>query len=203
MMISFARRKFAMTAALALVSVGFFGATSAVAESTDEMPEDAIVGSVDQLTVDEAALLESDKLKRVKVDPFTGDITSVEPISRAQLNKEAAAESRASGQGGEDSGISTLSATWNLCSSAGTATCWYGRPPTLNVQFSSGKTTGTWGSRTKLWTGNYYAKACWLDPQPTSVIPETVCMPLRNGKNAWIEWGFVLTGKSMDVSTTR
>ncbi|WP_243502710.1 hypothetical protein [Microbacterium sp. VKM Ac-2923] len=188
--------------AFVFAAVSLFGATSASASSTGEAPGEVVIGSLESLTADESALLESDKLKRVTVDPSSGDVTSVEPLTRAQLNGEVDVALRSSGQAKAGSGVSPLSATWNMCSSAGSATCWYGAAPTLNLQFSYGATNGTWGSRTKLWTGNYYVKACWVDPQPSG-IAKTVCMPLRNGKNAWIEWGSVLTGKSMDVSNTR
>lgn len=201
-MIGSSRRPIAITVTLMFASVSLLGATSASAASTTGTPGEVVTGSVESLTAHESALLESDQLKRVTVDPSSGDVTSVEPLSRAELNREVDAAVRSSGQAKSGSGVSPFSATYNRCSSAGSATCWYGAAPTLNLQFSYGATNGTWGSRTKLWSGNYYVKACWVDPQPTG-IAKTVCMPLRNGKNAWIEWGSVLTGKSMDVSNTR
>lgn len=157
--------------------------------------EDAttFTGDTDQLTSVERELLNSDEIKRVTVDPSTGDITAVEPMSAAELDAELT----------PDGQVQPFTAYPSGCTPS-TRACWKGAIPSIDYGFSTGTTTGTWGGRANFWTGNYYAKLCWLDPySPNPFNPSTFCMPERNGKNAWIELGYTVTGKQVNVSTTR
>lgn len=76
--------------------------------------------------------------------------------------------------------------------------------PVYDYSFTLGTTNGTWGNRGDFFTGNYYAKLCWLDPLVSPpLLPKTYCMPERNGKNAVIALGTTVTGKQVNLSTTR
>ncbi|QEW00616.1 hypothetical protein F6J84_11260 [Microbacterium caowuchunii] len=178
-----------LVGALALVSALPAHATADDSSTLDDPTVE--IGSVEQLSTSEMALLESDDLKRVTVDAFTGDITAVQPMSAQELSAERSSQSVGT------FGVSTG------CSGT-TVACWHSQAPAVLYSFTTGVTNGTWGNRTDFWTGNYYAKLCWLDPLPANPFnPATVCMPIRNGKNAWISLGWVVTGKKADVSTTR
>ncbi len=73
-----------------------------------------------------------------------------------------------------------------------------------DYSFTVGTTSGTWGNRGDFYTGNYYAKLCWLDPLISPpLLPVTYCMPERNGKDAIISLGTSVTGKKVNLSTTR
>lgn len=139
------------------------------------------------------ALLESNRLKRVSIDPATGDVTAVQTMISAELQSEfSTAKSGA---------VQTFSVGTN-CSLNATP-CWYGVPPAVSYSFSSGVTSGTWSNRKNFWTGtNFFAKLCWLDAFG-GPFPATTCMPERNGTNAWIELGYAVTGTKVDVGITR
>lgn len=77
--------------------------------------------------------------------------------------------------------------------------CWHKRPPLLSIGFSRGVTDGTWNEVKNFYTGSYYAKLCWI-PRGEST---TFCMPERNGTNATISLGDYVTGKKVDLATTR
>ncbi|WP_292714475.1 hypothetical protein [Microbacterium sp. 13-71-7] len=138
------------------------------------------IGDLDQLSTIELEVLRSDAPKKIQVDPNSGDITSVQSLTDSEMSGLL----RAAG-----GGISSRTLT-----SVGT---WYGRPPALNYDFNLGVTSGTWPNRGNFYTGPYYAKLCWNNGLGT------FCMPERNGANAWIELGSSVTGRSVDLSTTR
>lgn len=164
-----------------------------VAHADDETAATAgeLQGTTSPLDEGEIQLLESNAPKRVVVDPRTGDVTAVEPLTASEVTALVQPK------------MGTFSATAG-CSSV-TKPCWHSQAPAQVYSFTTGTTNGTWGHRKNFWTGDYYAKLCWLDPlwsDPLRPAP-SVCMPLRNGKNAWIEIGFVVVGKQVNVSTTR
>lgn len=162
---------------------------TSVAHASDESDSDAsaIRGTTSLLSENEVQLFESDAPKRVVVDPSTGDVTAVEPLTASEVT---ALVQPKMGAFSATAGCSSLSKP-----------CWHSQAPAQVYSFSTGTTNGTWGHRKNFWTGDYYAKLCWLDPLVTPA--PSVCMPLRNGKNAWIEIGFVVVGKQVNVSTTR
>lgn len=145
------------------------------------------IGDTEQLSHSERQLLASDDLKRVVIDPASGDVTAVERMTQAELNSEMFG-----------TGIRPFAATANGCTTTARP-CWHGRPPAINYSFTVGTTNGTWDNRQNFWTANYYAKMCWRNSAPFGVF----CMPERNGKNAWIELGYAVTGTQVNVSTTR
>ncbi|WP_292790096.1 MULTISPECIES: hypothetical protein [unclassified Microbacterium] len=184
-----------VSASVIMVATGGTAAHSATSYS-EETPPPVEVGSLSQLTNAEADLLASDDLKRVSVDPYTGDVTSVVPMSEAELNEEVFGSLPPQGS------TSTRAASPNCTSTS--QPCWHAATPSINYRFTLGTTKGTWGARKDFWTGNYYAKLCWIDPLPTNPFnPGTVCMPLRNGTKAWIQIGFTVTGKQVNVSSIR
>ncbi|MFJ4164624.1 hypothetical protein ACIPY5_03640 [Microbacterium sp. NPDC089698] len=182
----------ALTAAAVLVAL-----SGTAANASDATPDNGTIqtGSAENLSSDQLALLESDQLKRISIDPATGNVTAVQPMTSAELRAEISAATAKPG------GIQPFSVGTN-CSLNATP-CWYGVAPAVNYSFSSGITDGTWTNRKNFWTGtNFFAKLCWLDPFG-GAFPATICMPERNGPNAWIELGYAVTGKKADVSITR
>ncbi|MFJ2543058.1 hypothetical protein [Microbacterium sp. NPDC087589] len=167
--------------------------TGAADAGATALEERETVGDVDQLSQEELDLLGSDEFKRVIVDPVSGDITAVEPLTEEQLESELVAGAGPQARTAYPSACSPISRP-----------CWRGAVPNIDIGFSTGTTTGTWSGRANFWTGNYYAKLCWLDPFSANPFnPSTVCMPERNGNKAWIEIGYTVVGKSVNVSSTR
>ncbi|MGK3949516.1 hypothetical protein [Microbacterium sp. K2] len=149
-----------------------------------------VTGDTDQLSPSELDVLGSDEPKFITVDPYSGDVTAVEEVSQAEL--EAALEA-------SQPRNKVTPFSWSTGCASGKP-CWHDNPPgNINYQFSSGITNGTWDTVRNFYTGNYYAKLCWI-PWNSS---ETFCMPERNGKNALIQIGMQVTGKKVDLSSTR
>ncbi|MGV2982060.1 hypothetical protein ACNPNP_00020 [Microbacterium sp. AGC85] len=151
-----------------------------------------IVGDVNQLRQEELGLLVLDDVKRVIVDSESADIITVEPLTEEQLERELTATAGALARTAYPSACSPISHR-----------CWRGTVPNTDIGFSTGTTNGTWSGRGNFWTGNYYAKLCWVDPFSANPFnPATVCMPERNGSKAWIEIGYTVVGKQVNVSST-
>jgi hypothetical protein len=147
----------------------------------------------------EIKLYKSDAMKRIEINPSDGSVTSVKPLTATQLGRlQSRAEARAVGP--KSQGISPLAASTGCTS---TAPCWYGVGPVYSYSFTVGTTNGTWGNRGDFYTGSYFAKLCWIDPMSLPMRPITYCMPERNGKKAWISLGQSVTGKQVNLSTTR
>lgn len=79
----------ALTAASVLVALG--GTAANAADVTPNNSGTIETGSSENLPPDQLALLESDQLKRVSIDPATGDITAVHPMTSAELQSEISA----------------------------------------------------------------------------------------------------------------
>lgn len=153
-------------------------------------PQAEVTGDIDQLSRAELNVLDSDKPKLVTVDPYSGDITEVVKMTQAELDAKL-------GTSNPQRKVSPLS--WSTGCASGKP-CWFDNPPgNINYQFSSGVTSGTWYTVRDFYTGNYYAKLCWI-PWNSST---TFCMPERNGKNALIQIGMQVTGKKVDLSSRR
>ncbi|CAN7441655.1 hypothetical protein LJR045_002896 [Microbacterium sp. LjRoot45] len=169
------------------------GSMSTVNRSTP--PDDRLAG----LSRAEINLYKSDAMKRIVIDASDGSVESVEPLTTSQLRK---LQSRAEGLavGPRSQGVSPLAVSAG-CSS--TTPCWYGVGPVYNYSFTVGTTNGTWGNRGDFYTGNYFAKLCWIDPMSLPTRPITYCMPERNGKKAWISLGQSVTGTRVNLSTSR
>lgn len=166
---------------------------SAVAAELPQSSPPSLDG-LDGLTEHERDLYYSDDLKVISIDPSTGAVTSVEAITAEESSARIADQAAATQLLGGQLGFSPFAVSTGCLSGA---PCWYGQAPTLTYQYTLGTTSGTWSYRKDFYTGNYYAKLCWL------VGLTTFCMPERNGKNAWIEFGSVVVGKQVNLSTTR
>lgn len=176
-------------------------AAAAPSHAVDDGGVEATADDSGDLLPSEETLLYSDDLKRITVDPATGSVVAVEPMTEAELEYEFRGESAA-----EDGPftVEPFVAYPGMCTPTTIRPCWHGAVPTVNIGFSYGITYGTWGSRTNFWTAHYYAKLCWVDPFPPNPFnPGTICMPERYGTNAWIELGMTVTGKTVDVHTSR
>ncbi|MCK8467735.1 hypothetical protein M0722_11070 [Microbacterium sp. KSW4-16] len=148
-----------------------------------------VVGDLDQLTQDEIEALRSGSPKIVTVDPYSGDVTDVEVMTEAEL--EATLEALS------PSGPSARS--WSTGCASGKP-CWHDNPPgNVHYQFTLGVTNGTWDTVRDFYTGDYYAKLCWIPWNSTTKF----CMPERNGTKALIQIGMQVTGKRVDLSKTR
>ncbi len=157
-----------------------------------------MVNGLEGLSEEEVALYESDSPKLIRIDASSGLVEAVEPMTTKQLD-QALREANSLSTG--PAGASARSVATGCTS---TSPCWYGVGPVYDYSFTLGTTSGTWGNRGDFFTGNYYAKLCWLDPlvRPP-LLPVTYCMPERNGKNAIISLGTTVTGKQVNLSTTR
>jgi hypothetical protein len=149
------------------------------------------VGDLDQLTQTEVDALHSDSPKIVTVDPYSGDVTDVEIVTEAELEAQLGAAA------GPQGGVSARS--WSTGCASGKP-CWHDNPPgNINYQFTLGVTNGTWDTVRNFYTGDYYAKLCWIPWNSTTKF----CMPERNGTKALIQIGMQVTGKQVDLSKTR
>jgi hypothetical protein len=190
-------RKLTLALGFSLALVGMLGGTMSQAAAEDlSSGEAAITGDTDQLTPTEQNLLVSDALKRISVNPTTGDITAVEPMTPEELAQEMGTAPSAPGA------VQPFVAYPGLCEPTTVRPCWHGAAGAQPIGFSNGITDGTWTSRRNFWTASYYAKLCWMDLSIPKA-PRLVCMPERNGTNAWIQFGAVVTGKKVDVHYTR
>lgn len=181
----------ALLAPLAVVS-------SAAAE-TDPLPP-VIVGDIEQLSTEEIGILHSDGPKRVAVDPYSGDITAVERLSVEELASLIEVPQAALAAEIRNSQTGQLETAPFAARANPSKPTWQGRPPALDYTFGLGTTNGSWPNRANFYTHKYYAKLCWAN----AFTPlQTYCMPERNGNYAWIEFGQSLTGKKVNLSTTR
>lgn len=178
--------------ALLLVTCLMLTGAPAVAAEISPAPDSltsTVVGDLDQLTQDEIEALRSGSPKIVTVDPYSGDVTDVEVITEAEL--EATLEALT------PSGPSARS--WSTGCASGKP-CWHDNPPgNVHYQFTLGVTNGTWDTVRNFYTGDYYAKLCWIPWNSTTKF----CMPERNGTKALIQIGMQVTGKRVDLSKTR
>lgn len=197
----------------ALLSVALLltGLASAVPAQAEERPaidaqqqdrDISIIGDIDSLNHQEQALYYSDKPKSIQLDASSGDVISVVELTDAQLKSLIQTEQAKGRADALSSGISPMSVSLTGCPSTSLG-CWYGVGPVHHYQYTLGTTSGTWGNRQNFYTGAYYAKLCWLDTQSNPFNPPTYCMPERNGKNAMISLGMAVTGKQVNLSTTR
>jgi len=181
----------------AMLVAAFVGSTSP-ALAAPEDPSATAISGLERLSTEEIALYESDDLKLIRIDASSGAVESVEPLTPGQLDEtlhDADASSTV------PTGLSGSARLGTGCSSG--SPCWYGLGPVYDYSFTLGTTSGTWGNRGKFFTGDYYAKLCWLDPYAFPVGSVTYCMPERNGTNAVIDIGTTVTGKQVNLSTVR
>lgn len=173
-----AGRSFLLVVGAAL-ALSLTGPGPAHGAETEAAPEDVIIGDMDQLSPDEIDVLYSSAPKNIFVDALTGDLTAV-------TNAPAIA-------------ITPFTAYPNGCTS--TRGCWQYPGPTYGgVGFSTGVTNGSWPGVQNFKVGaGRYAKLCWA---PGVGLPST-CMPERNGDNATIYIGRVVTGTQVDYQTFR
>jgi hypothetical protein len=189
---------FAVTLTASLfVAPAAFGYAPTGESAAPSGEEIVVVGDTDALSEEQKRLYYSDQPKVININTTSGDVVSVDPLSKTELRDLIEAHQAPTQRATTEGTVSPMS--WTTGCAAGAA-CWYGIGPALTYQYTLGTTTGTWTNRQNFYTGNYYAKLCWMDPLQ---ILTTYCMPERNGKNAWITLGSAVTGKSVNVSTTR
>lgn len=142
------------------------------------------------LSAAERTLLDSSAPKVITTDPETGELIAVRPMTSSEAAASAPVAS---------TGISSLDAYYGGCS-AGRG-CWYGTTGIgSEIGFTTGKTSGNWNNRRNFFVpAKRYAKLCWRNPGDLS----NTCHPERYGDNAWIEFGSIITGRVLDMKTTR
>lgn len=144
-----------LTALILAIPLALAVAPASAAEPSPDGPSPTKVGDLDQLSRAERDALHSDSPKVVTVDPYSGDITEVVLITEAEM------KSRLGAIRAPKSGSSTRSSWSTGCASG--KPCWHDNPPgNVHYQFTLGVTDGTWDTVRNFYTGDYYAKLCWI-----------------------------------------
>lgn len=179
-----------LSALLLAIPLALSGAPATAAEHLPDSPTPTVVGDLDQLSHSELQAMHSDSPKVIMVDAYSGDVTDVDIITESELEARLGVTSA-------PDGASTRS--WSTGCASGKP-CWYDNPPgNVHYQFSLGVTNGTWHTVRSFYTGDYFAKLCWVPWNSTTKF----CMPERNGTKALIKLGMPVTGKRVDLSKTR
>jgi hypothetical protein len=165
------------TRALAGVAIGLLSLIGVVLSGVPAYADPTLDSDqpLSELTVAEIALINSGNPVVVTADVETGHFTSVEPVGAAPIQPAA---------------------VHNTCSTG--QACW--KPWTTPYKaygFSGTGATGSWSHRGTFYSGNYFAKPCWLSP--TSF--RTVCSEIYIEKKSYITWGASLTGKRVYLAT--
>lgn len=159
---------------LAGAMIGLLALTGAILGSAPAYAGDGSLSADEfsDLSGSEIALLESGDPVTITIDPATGAFENVHatPV------------------------LTQPTSVYSTCSTG--QACWRGwLSPHIWYGFDGSGATGTWPNRGSFYTGNYYAKPCWL------YSGSTICAEAYSPKQSTITWGQELTGKRVYLTT--